>query len=128
MAYCLVNYIYHVVHFILSIDLSHNCKFVPFDHLHLIPSSSAHSFDNHKSGLFFLWVCLFLKYSWPIVLCDFLLHSIVVWYFYIFLNDHHDKSSYDLSPFKDINYWLYSPHCTFHTCDSFILQLNVCIS
>ena len=26
------------------------------------------------------------------------------------------------------NYWLYSAHCAFHTCDSFILQLGVCIS
>ena len=24
------------------------------------------------------------------------------------------------------SYWLYSPHCTFHTHDSFILQLEVC--
>ena len=26
------------------------------------------------------------------------------------------------------NYWLYSPHCTLHTCDSLILQLEVCTS
>ena len=26
------------------------------------------------------------------------------------------------------SYWLYSPHCTFHACDSFILQPEVCTS
>ena len=39
-----------------------------------------------------------------------------------FQNDHYDKSSYHLSPYKILyNYWLCPPRCTFHTHDSFIL-------
>ena len=44
----------------------------------------------------------------------------MIWYFYTVQNDHHE-SSYHLS-LKILNsYWLYSPHCTFHTCDLSIL-------
>ena len=38
ITYNSVNYIYHVVHYILSICLSSNWKFVPFDYFHTIPS------------------------------------------------------------------------------------------
>ena len=40
---------------------------------------------------FFLWVCLFLKCSWPATQCQFLVHTIVIRYFYTFPNDHHQK-------------------------------------
>ena len=33
-------------------------------------------------------------------------YTTVIWYFYMFQNDHHDKSSYDMSPYKDITYLL----------------------
>ena len=32
-----VSFIYHVVNYIPHAYLSHNWKFVPFDHLHLVP-------------------------------------------------------------------------------------------
>ena len=35
---------------------------------------------------------------------------IVIWYFYTFQNDHHDKSSYHLSPYKDFTkFWTTLP-------------------
>ena len=49
-----------------------------------------------------------LMYNWPIRA------HIQIWYFYTTQNDHHDVSSYHLSPFKGVQYyWLYSPCCTF---------------
>ena len=39
----------------------------------------------------------------------------VILYFCPFQNDHHDNSSYHLSPYKDMhNHWLYSPYRTVH--------------
>ena len=56
-----------------------------------------------------------------------LLHNIVIWYFYTLQTWHYDKSSYNMSPYKVLHsYWLYSAHCTFHTHDSLISQLEVC--
>ena len=57
----------------------------------------------------FLWVCLFLKYNCPLILCKFLLHNKVMQYFYMFQNDYYGKSSHHLSPSKIIhNFWPYS--------------------
>ena len=54
-----VNYINHIVPYIPSTDLSHNWKFVPFDHLYtLSPSPPLPTSNNYKSVLFFytfLW-------------------------------------------------------------------------
>ena len=40
VTYMSINYIYPVVHYIPCTYLSYNWKFVPFDHLHLIPPPS----------------------------------------------------------------------------------------
>ena len=39
---------------------------------------------------------------------------------------HCDKSTKVILSYRDVKSWLYSPHCTFHTHDSLILQLEVC--
>ena len=39
---------------------------------------------------------------------------------------HTDKSTKVILSYRDVKSWLYSPHCTFHTHDSLILQLEVC--
>ena len=49
----------------------------------------------------FLWVCLFCHNNGVTTLCSFLVHSIVIRYFYTFQKDHHE-SSYHLSLCKDI--------------------------
>ena len=57
-----------------------------------------------------------------------LLYSISDVVFQCISSDHH-KSSHNMSLCKLLyNYWLYSPHCTFYTCDSFILQLKAWIN
>ena len=58
--------------------------------------------DHHKCDLFsYEFVCLFLKYNWTTTLCEFLVHNIVIRYFCTFQNDHCNKSSCHLSPYKD---------------------------
>ena len=59
---------------------------------------------------------------------QFLLYIIVVQYFHPFQNDQQDKSSYPLSAYKDVTVIDYIFPCVFHTCDSFILKLEVCTS
>ena len=51
---------------------------------------------------FWLLFLFLLKYSWHTILHLFQVYNIVIWYFYISQNDHHDKSSYYLSPYKFI--------------------------
>ena len=69
LTYSSVNYIYHVVHYILSSYLSYGWKFVPFDCLHPVPSPSPSPYGDYKSDLFFYeFVCLFLNYNWPTTL------------------------------------------------------------
>ena len=126
-----VTYTYHVVNYFTSNYLSYNWKFVSFDNL---PRSFPHpsplvttNLISFSSFLLLLFVCLFLKYNWPTTRCYSLIYDIVVQYFYTFKNNHHDKSKCHLSPYR-FNYWPSSLHCTFHTCDSFILQWEVCTS
>ena len=110
----------------LSTNLSHSTKLVPFDWLHPVPLSPALAYGNHKWDLFFkVFVCSF-KYSWPTTLCYFLLHSAVIPCFCPFQNNCHSKSSYNLARFLKLhNYWLYAPHWIFHVYDSSILHLKV---
>ena len=100
-----------------------NWKFVTFNCPHLIPLPTTLLWLPH-----FQWVFLFvLKYDWPITLCQFLLHNIVIQYFYIFQNDHQDKFSQDVSPHKNIMYLLtiFPIWCI---SSSWILLLEVCTS
>ena len=69
---------------------------------------------------------LFLKCNWPTTLCYFLLHNIVVWYFYTFQNDYQICLATICHHIEILHsYCLYSPHCTFQTPDSVVLQLEV---
>ena len=52
---------------------------------------------KHKFNLFYLFVYLL---NLSTMLYNFL-GNIVIWYFYTLQNDHHDKSSYHLSPYKN---------------------------
>ena len=58
--YSSVNYIYQVVHYIPSSCLSYSCKFIPFDHLHLIPPFPPSASSSDKFGNFFLSVTEFV--------------------------------------------------------------------
>ena len=110
-----VNFIYHIVRYIPSIHLS---KFVHFDNLHPVPLLPPPLVAT------FLWVCVF-AWSWSIIdlpryvsscyttslfAISILFKMITVTLVTIC---HHAKISHNL--------WLYSLHCTFHTCDSFTL-------
>lgn len=39
-----------------------------------------------------------------------MLHNVVIWYFYIIQNYHHNKSGYKVSPYKDTTVIDYIPH------------------
>ena len=74
--------------------LSHNWKFVSFDFFHPTPPSHLSPLVNtNLISSMSLFVCLFLKNNSPTTLCQFLLHNIVIQYFYTFQHDDH-KSSY----------------------------------
>ena len=76
-------------------------KLVHFDHLYSIPPPSTPHLWWPQIWLLFLWVYLFLKHHWPTPLCQFLVHSVVIQYFYTAHKEHH-ASSYHLPPYKDI--------------------------
>ena len=48
--------------YIMSLVLIYNCKFVPFDWLHPIPTPPPPTSDKYKSDLFFYEFVYFLKY------------------------------------------------------------------
>ena len=60
--------------------------------------------------------------------CYFLLHNIVIWHFCTLQTDHQGTSLVTLDHHTKIlhSHQLNSPHCAFHTGDSFIWQLEVC--
>ena len=78
--------------------------------------------------------------DWTCIFCDSCLAGrfsiakppgkpIVIQYFYTFQNDRQDKPDMLCYHSEILHYyWLYSPHCAFYMCDSFILQLEVCAS
>lgn len=51
-------------------------------------------------------------YSWHIVLNQFQAYNSVIWHLYTLWNVHHNKCSYDLSPYKVMTNYLYSLGCT----------------
>ena len=118
-----VNYIYHVIHYV---HLFYNWKSVSFNCLHAVPSPPPLIIKTWSFSM-----SLFLCF-WSIINQQHYVSSCYTYSSSIFLNiqnDHHDKSSCNLSPYKDIAYYcLYFHHCAFHTPDSIILQLDVCIS
>ena len=72
------------------------CLLTAFIQFHLPPSSPG----NHN--LISFPVSLFVCF-WNIIdLCQFLLHNIVIQYFYTFQNDLYNKSSYGMSPYKGV--------------------------
>ena len=100
-------------------------KSVPFGHCHPVPLPPPLASGNHTPDLFCyeLLVCLSLKYNWPTAPREFLLHNIVIQYFYTFETDRHEQSSHHLSLYKDITQLL-TPFPTLHTSPraSFILR------
>ena len=124
IAYSSVNYIYHVAHYIPNTYLSHNWKFVPFDCLHSIPPSPTPHLWKPQILPFLLWVVsLFVKYidlQHYVSFC----YTTAIQYMITMI------SPIPICPHTKIlySYCLYSPHCTFHTLDSFIFQLEVCTS
>ena len=65
MPYIIVNYIYHVVHYITSTYLPYNWKFHLLPTFIQFPLPPAPASGNYKSDLFFyefscLFVCLFV--------------------------------------------------------------------
>ena len=87
-------------HYIPNTSLSYIRNFIhltPFIQFSISPVLIS---GDHKYSLFFYeFVCLFLMHNWPRVLCYCLVHNIVP-YFCISQNNHHEKSSYHLSPYK----------------------------
>ena len=63
------------------------------------PHSSSLVTTNSVFFSISLFVCLFLMHNWPRALCYCLVYNIVP-YFCILQNNHQDKSSYRLSPYK----------------------------
>ena len=65
-----------------STCLFHNWEFIHFDYLHpvLPPYPPQATSGNHKFDLFFtsLFICLFLKYNWPVTLFKLLVHNTVI--------------------------------------------------
>ena len=120
-----MSYLYSWYLFILYLKL---CTFGP-------PSSNAQSFfpllphfpTSGTTNPIFFWVYLciwFLKYNWTITLYLFLVHNIVIGCFYTLR-----KSSYHLSPYKDItsSYELYSHTRHFMTHSLFDLKFALLI-
>ena len=117
----------------LVLNLTCNWKFVPFDHFHpILPSLRSPPLltTNFISFSMILFDIHFFKVqlTYDTVLVAVAQHSDSI-FLYISKritmvsldnNCHHTKISHGC--------WLYSPHCTFHTHDSFILQMEVCTS
>ena len=111
--------IIYILWYITSLVFSYNWKFVPFGYLHpilplvlptpllLLVTTNLISFS----------VSLFLKYNWPTTLYYFLVHNIVIQYFYTLQNDHHPK--FTMEGFWQY-YWLYSLCYTFHLMTCFV--------
>ena len=57
------------------------------------------------------------------ILYEFQVYNIMIWYFYILWNDHYGKSSYRLST-KLWHCLLHSPYCTLYLCDLFTVYLE----
>lgn len=102
--YSSVNYIYHVVSvqslsggypyflFILLLKVCNVWPHLPFNAPLPNPTSG-----DHKSDPFFYKLFLFfLQYDRLTTLYYFLVHNIVIWYFFTFQNAYHGKSSYHL--------------------------------
>ena len=131
-----VNYIYHAVLCIPSTYLSYNWKFVAFDSLypiallHSLPLVSTNSISSSMN----LLVCSFFCF-WNVINPLIFGTQQICYLKFVFDIFMYFKMIAMLSPVNVChftktlhNYWLYSPHCTFHTCGSFILLLKVCIS
>ena len=120
---------YHVVHY--TSVLIYNWKFVPFDYFQPITPPQSLASGNHKSDLLFYKFAYFFLCFWNVIdpqHCLSLLYNRPIQYFFRFQNDRHNKSSYVYHHTKVIhNYWLYSPHCIFHTCDIYF-AVEVCTS
>lgn len=111
--YSNINYVYHVIHYILSTYLSDNQKFVAFDYLHPVPLP----FPPCLTNLLSFSTSLFLKYNAPTAFCSFLGHIIVIWYLYTFQKHHHSSTSFHNSFFSaeegtiynclDSSFWLW---------------------
>ena len=89
-----------IILYIISIVLIYNWKFLRFDCLIQFPLLPPLTWPRVWS--LFLWISLFLKYNWYTTLCWFLIYNIVIWYFYTFQNDDHNKSRCNTSPYKDL--------------------------
>ena len=77
---------------------------------------------NHKFGLFY---DLFLKYNWLVTLLVSVTQQ-MIWYLFSFQSDHQCYLCHHTKILH--SYWLPSPGCPLHACNSFILQLEVCTS
>ena len=98
--------IYHIVHYFPSTYLSTESlylltAFIQFSFPPLL------AFGNDKSD-FFKWVFVYFDSiidlqhyvnSWYTPGINIVLYNIVIWYFYMFQNDHHDKTNDHLSWF-----------------------------
>ena len=100
--YSNVNCIYCIMHYIPSIYLSYNWKFLPFDCLHPIKTSPPPVITNLISFSMNMFVFEVLS-TYDTVLVPVTQHSDLI--FLTFQNDH-GKSSYHLLPYKDIVYLL----------------------
>ena len=93
-----VNYIYQVV--VNTSGLSYNWEFIHFYCLHPIPPPPTPTSGNHKSDIFFYEFVFEVQLTYNTMLVPFT--SIVIQYFYTFQNDHLDKPTCNMSPYKDI--------------------------
>ena len=99
-----VNCGHRVVCYTASTCLSSSWKsVVPFDHPPL-PHVEVPNLISFSMSL-----SLFLKYNWPTILSEFLVHNIVMQYFCTFQKDHYN-SSYSMSPNKAVTVTDCIPH------------------
>lgn len=72
----------------------------------------------YMGRIFFQWKAFsfLLKYNPHTISYYFQVYIVVIWYIYMFWNDHHDKSIYHLSPYKIITVlWVYSLYYTLYS-------------
>lgn len=102
------------MHYTSSTHFSFLWNFLHLCLLHQIQSPHNPASGNHKSDLLWVYLSVFEQY-WPSILCELLVHNIVIQYFIhfkviIMINlvtiCQHTKIS--------CNYWLSSPQCAFH--------------
>ena len=126
ITYSCVTYFYHVVHYtlghiyLITGSLYLLTAFIQF------PLPLPLGAGNHKSNLFLTCFCFWniidlqhcLSFCYTTEWFDISIHFKMITTLNWITICHHTKILH--------NHWLYSLYCTFHTCDPFILQFEIC--